>query len=285
MPRSRAQPSALWPRALRTVATATVLLCACATAWAPATGRAASAGQSSQAHTLSLTATFTPERLGAGTTIRVGFGIATPPGRAPSPVTDVELLLPPGLAIASSDLGLETCEPAKLESEGFAGCPPDSLMGRGSAAAEVPFGSGFVTERAPIRLFWGPLQEGHPQLLFFAEGEAPVLANIIFGALVLPAPAPVRGRAERSPPARTERSRRPGRRLGPLGDNDRGKRHRLYRTLQRQDDPLPPARHRPARQLPPRRIFLCRPSELPRRHAGERHDDRKVPASRLRMLT
>ena len=193
MPDSRAQPSASWHRALRTVATATVMLCACATAWAPATGRAASAVQSSQAHTVSLTATFTPERLGAGTTIRVGFGIATPPGRAPSPVTDVELLLPPGLAIASSDLGLETCEPAKLESEGFAGCPPDSLMGRASAAAEVPFGSGFVTERAPIRLFWGPLQEGHPQLLFFAEGEAPVLANIIFGALVLPAPAPFGG--------------------------------------------------------------------------------------------
>ena len=142
---------------------------------------------------MSLTATFSPKRLGAGTTIRIGFQISTPPGRAPSPVTDVELMLPAGLSIASSDLGLETCEPAKLESEGFAGCPPDSLMGRGSAAAEVPFGAASVTENAPIRLFWGPLQNGHPQLLFFAEGEYPVLANIIFGALVLPAQAPFGG--------------------------------------------------------------------------------------------
>jgi hypothetical protein len=172
---------------------ATLLVCACAAIAAPAPSQSAAAAQPPQAHTVSLTATFTPERLGAGTTIRIGFQIATPPGRALSPVTDVELLLPPGLSIASSDLGLETCEPAKLESEGFAGCPEDSLMGRGSAAAEVPFGAGFVTERAPIRLFWGPLEEGHPQLLFFAEGERPVLANIIFGALVLPAQAPFGG--------------------------------------------------------------------------------------------
>jgi hypothetical protein len=177
---------------------ATLFLCACAAtpASAPAAsqaGTAAQPAQASQAHTVSLTATFSPERLGAGTTIRIGFQVSTPAGRAPSPVTDVELLLPTGLSIATSDLGLETCVPAKLESEGLAGCPPDSLMGRGSAAAEVPFGSASVTERAPVRLFSGPLQNGHPQLLFFAEGEYPVLANIIFGALVLPAQSPFGG--------------------------------------------------------------------------------------------
>ena len=142
---------------------------------------------------MSLTASFTPKRLGAPTTIRLGFQIHTPAGRAPSPLIGIELLLPPGLGIASSDLGLETCEPSKLESEGLAGCPPDSLMGRGSAAAEVPFGAESVTEKAPIDLFSGPLQDGHPQLLFFAEGEYPVLANIMFGALVLPAKAPFGG--------------------------------------------------------------------------------------------
>jgi hypothetical protein len=170
-----------------------MLLCASACAWTPAAGDAASAAQSAQMHTASLSATFSPERLGAGTTIRIGFQISTPAGRPPSPVTDVELLLPAGLSIASSDLGLETCEPSQLEADGLAGCPPDSLMGRGSAAAQVPFGAASVTENAPIELFSGPLQDGHPQLLFFAEGEYPVLANIIFGALVLPAQAPFGG--------------------------------------------------------------------------------------------
>ena len=140
-----------------------------------------------------LAAAFSPERLGAGTTIHFGLQIATPAGRAPSAVTDMQLLLPPGLGIASSDLGLETCVPSQLEQNGLAGCPPNSLMGRGSAAAEVPFGSAFVTERAPITLFSGPLRDGHPQLLFFANGEYPVLADLIFGAIVLPAKAPYGG--------------------------------------------------------------------------------------------
>jgi hypothetical protein len=162
-------------------------------AWVSAVSKAATATGTPQAHRLTLTATFSPKRLGAGTTIRISFQIATPVGRAPSPLTGIELLLPTGLSIATSDLGLETCQPAALEADGLAGCPPDSLMGRGSAAAQVPFGSASVTEQAPIDLFSGPLQEGHPQLLFFAEGEYPVLANIIFGALVLPAQAPFGG--------------------------------------------------------------------------------------------
>jgi hypothetical protein len=112
----------------------------------------------------------------------------------------MEVLLPAGLGIATSDLGLETCSPSRLEHEGLAGCPPDSLMGRGSAAAEVPFGSAFVTEQAPITLFSGPLREGHPQLLFFASGEYPVLADIIFAALVLPAKAPFGGLLRTRPP-------------------------------------------------------------------------------------
>jgi hypothetical protein len=147
----------------------------------------------SKVHTVTLTTTFSPERLGSGTTIHFGLQIATPAGRAPSALTDMELLLPAGLSIATSDLGLETCVPSRLESDGLAGCPPNSLMGRGNATAEVPFGSEFVIERAPLTLFSGPLQEGHPQLLFFADGELPVLANIIFGALVLPAHAPFGG--------------------------------------------------------------------------------------------
>ena len=147
-----------------------------------------------------LSAAFSPERLGAATTIRFGLQVSTPAGHAPSAVTELQLLLPAGLSIATSDLGLETCIRSKLERTGLAGCPANSLMGRGSAAAEVPFGTAFVTERAPLTLFSGPLQDGHPQLLFFASGELPVLADIIFAALVLPARAPFGGLLNTTPP-------------------------------------------------------------------------------------
>ena len=194
------QVRALSAAAVAWLAGGLLLACVCL----PAQAVAASAGHASHApapsrtpapvtRTVKLLASFSPERLGAGTTISFGLRIATAPGHAPSPVTDIELLLPSGLGIASSDLGLETCTPAELERDGLAGCPPDSLMGRGSAAAEVPFGAAFVTEQAPVELFSGPLQDGHPQLLFFASGEYPVLASFIFGALVLPAKAPFGG--------------------------------------------------------------------------------------------
>ena len=161
---------------------------------------AAPPARAAPAHTATLTAAFLPERLGAGTTIGFSLKIATAPEQALSPLTGLELLIPAGLSIATSDLGLETCTPTRLEHDGLGGCPPDSLMGRGIAAAKVPFGSAFVTERAPIALFSGPLRDGRPQLLFFAEGEYPVLANIFLTAVVAPATAPYGGRLTIEPP-------------------------------------------------------------------------------------
>jgi hypothetical protein len=134
-----------------------------------------------------LTASFSPDRLGAGTTIRVGFRVAYASGEAPLPATEIQFFLPVGLGIATSELGLENCLPSQLELEGRAACPSNSLMGHGSAVTAVPFGSRFVTERTSVTLFSGPVQNGHPQLLFVASGEYPVIAEVIFGALVLPA--------------------------------------------------------------------------------------------------
>jgi hypothetical protein len=136
---------------------------------------------------LELTASFTPKRLGVGTTVRLGVDVLKPVGAAPSPPTQMKLLLPAGLSIATSDLGLDTCSLPQLESEGLLGCPTNSLMGHGTAVAEVPFGSHFVLEQTRVTLFSGPLQDGHPKLLFLASGEYPVLADIAFAASVLPA--------------------------------------------------------------------------------------------------
>lgn len=139
------------------------------------------------APTVRLTASFSPDRLGAGTTIKVGFRVAYPRGDPPLAATRLQLFLPPGLGIATSELGLQNCLLSQLVQEGRAGCPTNSLMGHGSAVTAVPFGSRFVIERTGIALFSGPLKDGNPQLLFVAVGEYPVIAEVIFGALVLPA--------------------------------------------------------------------------------------------------
>jgi hypothetical protein len=139
------------------------------------------------APSVKLAASFSPERLGKGTTIRIGFHVSYPSGEAPLAATAIQFFLPPGLGIATSELGLQNCLPAQLEQFGRAACPANSLMGHGSATTAVPFGSRFVIEHTGVTLFSGPVQGGDPQLLFVTVGEYPVIAEIIFSALVLPA--------------------------------------------------------------------------------------------------
>jgi hypothetical protein len=140
-----------------------------------------------------LTVSFSSERLGAGTTVHLGFRIATPAGRAPTPLSEVEVLYPAELGIGTSSLGLENCSLSRLEADGLAGCPANSLMGYGSALVDVPFESGPVLEHARLTLVSGPVQDGHLGLLFLASGEYPVLAEFIFPGFVLPVGAPFGG--------------------------------------------------------------------------------------------
>lgn len=150
------------------------------------TARAAPSARRSSA-TVHFHASFAPERLGQGTTIHVGFQVQSPPGVLPVPLTQMSVLLPGGLSVSTSELGLETCRATKLEEAGPSGCPPDSPIGHGSATAVLPFGSELVFEHVAITLFSGPLQAGTPTLLVFARGEHPVLSDRVFPGMVLPA--------------------------------------------------------------------------------------------------
>ncbi len=136
---------------------------------------------------VTLAAGFSPERLGAGTTVHLGFRIAEPGGGIPPPLTELGVLYPAELGIATSSLGLEGCSLEVLREDGVGGCPANSLMGRGSAQIDVPFLLGPVLEPVGLTLLSGPVQEGHLGLLFFANGESPVIAKLPFAGVVLPA--------------------------------------------------------------------------------------------------
>lgn len=149
----------------------------------------AQAGQS-----VRLSATLTPERLGHGTTVGFAFEVAAPNDKAPPPLTGVELSYPGNLGFALSGLGLQTCEPTTLEALGPSGCPADSRMGFGAALAEIPIGPDIVREPAEVAIVRAPTREGHLALLFYADGESPVSAQIVFPGLLVPAPAPFGGK-------------------------------------------------------------------------------------------
>lgn len=130
--------------------------------------------------TARLHASFVPDRLGASTTIGFGFSIAGAGGGIPSPLQSLSLRLPPGIDFLSTTLGLAICQPAALIRFGLAGCPPDSLLGHGSAEVEVPFGETSGREIPDIEAVMGPPHGQNIVVLFYADGREPVDAQIVF---------------------------------------------------------------------------------------------------------
>lgn len=148
-----------------------------------------------------LRAVFSPDRLGASTTISFGFHLETSDGLAPPPLRSVDLRMPAGLNYSTSTLGLAICNPALLQAKGLAGCPVNSRLGYGSAFVEVPFGTGAGQEIPEIQAVMGPPHAGNTVVLFYANGREPVSAQLVFAAEVLPASGLFGSRLTTSVPA------------------------------------------------------------------------------------
>jgi len=133
-----------------------------------------------------LHASFSPDRLGASTTISFSLHLSTSEGTAPPPLTSMVLRMPAGIGYATTELGLALCHPASLAADGLAGCPPDSRLGFGSALVEVPFGSGAGREVPEIQLLAAPSTTGNTAVLFYAAGLFPITAELTFLGEVLP---------------------------------------------------------------------------------------------------
>lgn len=134
----------------------------------------------------SLHASFSPDRLGAPTTITFGFQLSTSEGAAPPPLTSLSLHMPAGMNYTTTQLGLAICQPAALLEKGLAGCPPNSRLGYGTAYVEVPFGVGSGLEIPEIQALSGPSPNGNLVVLFYANGSFPVSAQLVFSGEVLP---------------------------------------------------------------------------------------------------
>jgi hypothetical protein len=141
---------------------------------------AAQPAAASAAETATLHTSFSPDRLGASTTIGFGFEIAAAGGGLPAALQSLSLRLPAGIDYLSTTLGLAICHPAALAAKGLAGCPPNSRLGHGSAWVEVPFGSSAGRELPDIQALMGPPRDGNIVVLFYANGREPVDAQVIF---------------------------------------------------------------------------------------------------------
>jgi len=137
------------------------------------------------AATAKMSARFTPEHLGAGTTVSFAFQVGKV-GRAPPALSAVSIAYPRNLGLATSGLGLASCSAHRLKLLGPASCPPNSHMGSGSARIELPIGESLVHETVSLSLVAGPSRDGYLHLLIYASGATPVEAVVVLSAVLLP---------------------------------------------------------------------------------------------------
>jgi hypothetical protein len=152
------------------------------------------------AETATLHASFSPDRLGASTTIGFSFTLAASGGGLPAPLSAISLRLPAGIDYLSTTLGLAICKPAVLQARGPAGCPPNSRLGSGSALVEVPFGAGAGKEIPEIQAVMGPPANQNIVVLFYANGLAPILAQIVMQAELIAGTNTMPGRLDTQVP-------------------------------------------------------------------------------------
>ena len=136
----------------------------------------------------SMHASFLPDRLGASTALTLTVGFSGGAEGVPAPLRQAVLRLPAGLTI---DLrGRATCQQSRLRRAGAAGCPAESIVGRGHALTDVYAGSLKVPEEAAVTVFRGPSRDGEQTFEIFGQGETPLYQSVISTAVLQPDSAP-----------------------------------------------------------------------------------------------
>jgi hypothetical protein len=130
-------------------------------------------------------ARFTPERLGAATTVSLGFQLSARNGASPAALSTMQLVYPPNLGLATSGLGVASCSPSALEALGAEGCPANSRMGTGSATVEIVLKVETVKEHVSLQLFAGPSPDGYLHVIVYASGVFPVYAQLLLSGVLL----------------------------------------------------------------------------------------------------
>jgi hypothetical protein len=131
-------------------------------------------------------ASLHPDRLGASTTVSIGFYLATSDSSSPLvPLRGFDIRLPRGMGFASSTLGLAVCPRDLLLASGAAACPSGAAMGRGSAQVQASFGEEVVREFAPVSIFMTEPVEEATTMLFYFDGRHPLIAPVALQTKIL----------------------------------------------------------------------------------------------------
>jgi hypothetical protein len=137
---------------------------------------------------VSISAAFSPDKLGAPTNVFGTATITSTTGPVPSPVTNISIIGPAGLGLDVNGVGI--CNPAALESNGPQACPASSRAGFGRGIGLFELAKEVIKEGFTTDLFRGPNEGGHVTVLLYLNAVTPVSVQLVFKAPVLPQPKP-----------------------------------------------------------------------------------------------
>jgi len=138
--------------------------------------------------TLTVHASFNPDRLGAPTNVSVTGKFASTTGGLPSPITHITAYLPAGVEIDARGAG--TCIAAKLEQLGPSGCPADSRVGFGGGEGLIELAKETIREPYTLDFFFGPRENGHLAVLAYVKASSPAAFELVLVAKEFHAPKP-----------------------------------------------------------------------------------------------
>lgn len=171
----------------RHIALALILTCAAAIAgavFADSTGLAANGSTSSTSTSAVISASLSPSRLGAKSTLRFKIRYSSDePSGVPSPVRRALLSFPAGLTLAIPQLS--SCSAPRLRARGASGCSPQSDLGSGHALVVAPLGSQTLSEAISLSIFLGAPRNLQPTVEILGQGLTPFDERVLLSGTTL----------------------------------------------------------------------------------------------------
>jgi hypothetical protein len=141
------------------------------------------------AETLTVTAAFSPDRLGAPTNVHGTAIIHPTTGLVPTPIIKTTVMGPAGVGLNVEGVG--TCNPRKLEAALEPKvCPKDSKAGYGGGTGVLELAGEVIKAPFTLDFFRGPDEDGHVVVLAFLNATTPVSVQLVLRAQVVPEPKP-----------------------------------------------------------------------------------------------
>jgi|SRR5580692_3769745 hypothetical protein len=155
---------------------------------ADSAGFAATSSPARGSTSAAITASLSPDRLGAKSTLSFTIRYGGGEGGVPSAVRRALLSFPAGLSLDIPQLS--ACARPRLQARGARGCSVQSELGTGHALVEAPLGSQTVTEAISLAIFLGPPQNLQPTVEVLGQGLTPFDERVLLTGSTLSGQAP-----------------------------------------------------------------------------------------------